>query len=807
MLSLIVRFVVVSVFSLRTSDASIMAMNDKMIVAVYNNRHQFAIQLASVGTACISNFSNTSYVTSVAVGRASNRTSFAFIADDLNINRSFLASMTVSENCTFGPASILPMSSASQRLSGLLVHPTDQLLFAFAVNLTVVWEPDSNRSEMWPSNVLASQFLVDNNRDYLVTISYPNSTASVITLMNLSMCNTNTTFQSCLTPVCTLAYGNVSSFTMMSVKINDIGSVLWSMGSQLALLSIANNTFNLINTIDITRTILDLAWADNDSFTVLTSSQVLSFTANLTSVSTFPNTWKKLCANIIANFTTIASSNVMGLAIRDVSSSVYIIRPTTPGAYPVTNTGCVIGVYFGFSSENMCSPGSYHRETALRPCSPCPPGTFNDGNYSVQCAPCGSLSFCPLGAVAIVDGSSMSNVLQASAYPKSPDSTIFDDILLQNIFSLQLSRHCLVVSPIFWTIIVIIFILLLISVMGASKWFPRLKNARQTIKYVFKQTDLIGEGEMWIGGMVSFSVVVLIAFAYAFSTLYLQQYPIESSHDSSFACNPNLRNSKFSTQMQVIGIPLSDEVQPIFDLLDRQPYTLNVDFVNTLFRCQQVSVQQTVGTVITLITAQNCSEHGGILSVSVALPFHAISIQIILSGPLTVGGIRTGLSGPEAHDGEDYVVRELGFMQGYAVQNRTLSSNPTLQLQLIRLINNTEPLVDGGKTHLSALWIPTFSYVSDQLFLTETQYVGNSRNQTLLAVSLSEKAYFVMNTQTPITKQTEVIFRSILFTVVCLELFGLLFIIFKLLFVPMFRWVVSKYQWMHTSHKVEATSA
>lgn len=307
--------------------------------------------------------------------------------------------------------------------------------------------------------------------------------------------------------------------------------------------------------------------------------------------------------------------------------------------------------------------------------------------------------------------------------------------------------------------------------------------------------------------MVSFSVIVLISFAYVFSTLFLQQYPIENAHDSSFACNTNLRNSKFSTQMQVLGIPLSDEVQLIFDMLDKQPYTLNVDFVNTQFRCQNVSIQQTVGSVITLITFQNCSEHEGILSVSVMLSFHAISIQIVLNGTLTVGGSRKSLSGPEAHDGECYIVRELSFMQSYAVQNRTLSANPNIQLQLIRLINTTEPLSDEGKVHLSALWIPTFSYVSDQLFSTETQYVGNSRNQTLLTVSLSEKACFVTNTQMRITKQVEVISRSILFTIVCLEMFGLLFIIFKLLFVPLFRRIILNCHWMYPSNKIDTTSA
>ena len=790
------------------SNAANMAMNDKMIVAAYNSRQEFAVQFASATTACISSFSNTTYVQAVALSRASNRTSFAYIASDLNSNQSFLAVMGVSENCTFGSPDTLALNSTSSKLFALLVHPTENLIFAFAKNLTVIWQPDTRRSEILPMSGNVSPMAVDNNQDYLVTVGYSTSNVPVISLMPWGSCNISTSFQRCLTPIHTLNYSADSNTTTLSVKISDSSSVVWSKGSQLMLFTIANSTF-LIQTsaTNTTNAILDTAWTDNESVVAMSSSQVLSYSTNLTLTSTFPNSWKGVCSTLSTSFRTIAPSTRMGLAVRDANSSIYIIRPTTPGYYPVTTTGCAAGIRFGLSGESQCASGSYHRETSARPCSLCPQGTFNDGSHPVECAPCDNTSFCSLGAVANIDGSAMDSVMQARAYPKSPDNTIFDDILLQNIFSLEFSRHCLVVSPLFWTLIVIGVTLILVIVMAASELFPGMSNIRRTIKLIFTQTDLIGEGELWVGGIVSFSIIVLVSFAYVFSALYLRQYPVETSSDSSFACNPKLRNSKFSTQMQVLGIPLTEEVQPMFDMLDKQPYTLNVDFVNTLFHCGNVSVQQTIGTVVTFISPKKCEEHGGILAVAVALPSHGISVQLILTGMLTVGGIRVGLSGPEAHDGEEYEVHELDFMQTFSIPSRVLSPTSTIQMQMIRLINATEPLNDGEPTRLSALWIPTFAYVPDQVLVTEAQFVGNSRPSTLLTLTLSEKAYYVINTQSPITKKIEVVFRSILFTIVCLEIFGLLFIITKLLFAPFFHRMMAKCHAMHGLKKVEAETA
>ena len=787
-----------------TSKGSKIAVNDKLIATVHNNQHQLIIQFASATTPCISNISNSSFVYSIASGRHSNRTSLAYIAEDLITYQLLLSSTTIYENCTFDSLDLFVSNFTHGERILFAVDPTGQFLFGFLNKSIFIWEPDTQESELWSMNSTSIHSAVDINYEFIVLTGYIDSNTPVAHLIDVNSCDAFTTSNSCMTIVDTFIY-NSSKITNMSVKIDDTGHVLWSIGSKVILFNITHSRFELVNTLNISSTIRALAWMDNNTFAVLISSQVLFYSIGLTLLSTFPNTWKTLCPTMILNFDTIAWSDVIGLAITDVNGSAYIIQPTTPGYYSVTGTGCEEGIPFAFSNQSRCPPGSYHFETSSRPCALCPQGTFNNGNHSAACILCNDSSFCPLGAVADVNNETMNTILQAYAYPKSPDSTIFDDILLQNIFSLNFSRHCLLVSPLFWALLVMIITLLLFVSLGTCKCCIRCRNIRQKIKDVFKQTDLIGEGTLWVGGMVSISVIVLVVFAYVFSALYLRQYPIETASNSSFTCNPSLRNSQFSSQMQILGIPLNEDIQPMFDMLDAQPYTLNIDFVNTLFTCQYVIVQQTVGLVVTLISPQNCSYHDAILSVSIALPTHTIAIQVVLNGTLTVGGIRVGLSGPEAVEGNEYRVQELGFKQSYSVLNRVLAQNPSLQLIFIRLINSTEPLTDGQNTIFSALWIPTFSYVSDQLFLTETQFVGNMQLQTMFSVSLSEKAYYVLNTQTPIAKEAEIVFHSILFTIVCLELFGLLFLIFKLLFVPFFKRIGIMIDWIHPSEMYLST--
>ena len=149
---------------------------------------------------------------------------------------------------------------------------------------------------------------------------------------------------------------------------------------------------------------------------------------------------------------------------------------------------------------------------------------------TTECAPCSNAtSFCPLGSVSDTPLSFMSRRTQIRAYPESPDNTIFDDILILNMFSLNASeQRCLFLSPLFWALATFAVALFIVIPMGLLKFSFKCRSIRLILKRIFRLTDLIGEGELWIGGLASFFIFILCIFAYLFSNSYLHQYPIET---------------------------------------------------------------------------------------------------------------------------------------------------------------------------------------------------------------------------------------------------------------------------------------
>jgi len=102
----------------------------------------------------------------------------------------------------------------------------------------------------------------------------------------------------------------------------------------------------------------------------------------------------------------------------------------------------------------------------------------------------------------------------------------------------------------------------------------------------------------------------------------------------------------------------------MFDLLDSQPFTLNIDLVQTAFTCQDsFYIQRLIGYTVTLVPINTCkmSHNETILSLAILLPVQEISVQLILPGLKTIGAIRIGLSGPSAksEDGRYEIDRKL----------------------------------------------------------------------------------------------------------------------------------------------------
>jgi hypothetical protein len=315
------------------------------------------------------------------------------------------------------------------------------------------------------------------------------------------------------------------------------------------------------------------------------------------------------------------------------------------------------------------------------------------------------------------------------------------------------------------------------------------------LKGFFKRTDLVREGEMWTGGLASLSILVFIGFAAYFSASFVQQYPIENVGDSYFACDLTIRNAKFGTEIQSLGTPPNEEEQPIFDMMNSQSFTLNIDFVQTAFNCTAVSVYNTRLTVPTSVPFSCPTQSiSNILSISVNITSVNNNFKIILNSILPIGALRIGMVAPEERKNE-YLVRQLEFLQPFYTNNRILASESTLSLELTKIINITEPLDNSGTTQYSALFIPSFLVNLDQTFISQTDYnVMPSFTQTSISIAMSETSYYINNNQEPIAKQSEVIFRNILFAIVCIEIFGFAFLVCKLFFLPMIEYCLRKIQ-------------
>jgi hypothetical protein len=297
---------------------------------------------------------------------------------------------------------------------------------------------------------------------------------------------------------------------------------------------------------------------------------------------------------------------------------------------------------------------------------------------------------------------------------------------------------------------------------------------------------------MVIGGLFTFPILVLVIFAYTFSNSYFYRYPIEQVNEASnFACDPTLTNAQFSTGLMPIGIPPNDDEAPIFTLLNAQPFTLYIDFINTVFNCTDITVIK-IEDIDIPMTILSCNDTANSSSLSLLLPSHDINLQIQLTGTSTIGGLRISLEGSGVYMVSDtlnaaYTLIDLAFAQFLSSTGRLLTQQPSCTLQLTKVINQTDSLKEDGETQFSAVWLPAFIGTLDQMFVDENEYKYGTSTSTIISLVISETSYYVLNTQRPITDEDELIFTNLLFTIVCLEIFGLGFLIIKLIITPLFK--------------------
>ena len=555
-------------------------------------------------------------------------------------------------------------------------------------------------------------------------------------------------------------------------------------------------------------------WADDTSIAVLAlnpnqtpwaKSQIFVFdetSVNVTTpIFTFPNNQQIVGARLsqpsFARFGITAGGN---MAILTNSADILVV-PVTPAGMTATWFNTTDRVFVFYYEQNFCIGGTYKNRTSLGSCQICPPRTINPGNLGIpmlQCLPCANSSttpLCPLASLSEVERAKVESYSQATAYPESADTTDIEDILIKNVFQLETGdRRCLVISPLLWTLVVSGLCLLVLLVMVAVKLsgIQRFNDYRKKVKQIFKHTDIIGEGEMWAGGLATLAIVVLVSFSYWFSASFIRRYPIESiTGPATFACDEKLINSQFSTGLELLSLPKSNDSQVIFDMMDEQKFNLTVELINTGFDCDSVSVRDNiVGTKYVPLTI-GClrTNSNAITSVNIPLPRHQMTLLVNLTGPFWIGALRFCLRG-HGRSNDSYTLKQLDVCEFFMTENEAIGRTTFIPIVFIRNINMTQPLQSHETTKYSGLWMPTISNssLSDEAYYVEFgNYLRYTSAQTIIQVEIDERPFFIKNIEQPIVRTAELIFHGLLFTSLCIELFAFSFLLIKLFLVPLSR--------------------
>lgn len=472
----------------------------------------------------------------------------------------------------------------------------------------------------------------------------------------------------------------------------------------------------------------------------------------------------------------------------------YMVVPSQPPGF-VSMRDPLVDEYMVMFNSVTCVAGTYKNTSGFGPCTICPSLTKNAGNQSyAKCESCRTNSFCPLGSVNDISLDTYPSYEQTFSFPDTPDMNNYDDLLIQNIFTIGHSRRCIVISPIFWTIIMITlcFTVWLFMTLLKCCTCPRAHAPRNRAKQIFKRADIFNEGERWMGGLFSSAVILLFGFTIRFASEFLNLYPIETAGLSYFSCDDTIRNALFDSSLQ-LPLPNADGNRwTIFEMLDAQPFTMTVDLLNTAADCSSITVQHNrpgVNHVRLPFQAYVPHPDNATRSVNFSLPAHSTSVQINITGAYFVGGMRLCLYGEGRIDGM-HTLQTLDMCQLFSTANQTLSFMTTLRIVMIKVINVTKPLKVGGDTRYHGRWAPTFAErsLSDELIYEQDgHYLRYMHERTVLAITLSEQPFYLQNNQQPIVRRAELAFHTLLFCTLIIELFGMGFLLFRLIILPFIR--------------------
>ncbi|CAF1544380.1 unnamed protein product, partial [Didymodactylos carnosus] len=514
------------------------AANEVLIVEVQNTYNEFWIQFApyynnatQFEQSCVVEFDASQYVYTVTVGRNQTAAQFFFIGETTDIdqndpveNRTFVGTFTYHGSipdidCRASEyeynIQYIPTAYPHQDYLTLTADVTGSTAFCFSNLFSCTFNTSPNSLNVWPGNISwpNTTFMphaVDYHQSYGVIVGFVdngrNSRVKFKPIVYLFAVNisaapsvsavwqysVNGTWQSGQTNVGADVFAAKYS---MSVKLNDARQVLVGIQSMntVFLFSVSSSltTLTQIASQDTGKSWgfgKEVAWLDYSGSSVAILANVYSFSYTWSSsrifvydsftnasspVAIFPNSQQALSENMSPTLLNVVSTPV-NLAFVDVYGNIFVILSSPAGTYPST-TGSDEQSNPAFSTATPCIVGTYKNVSNIHPCSLCPTATKNPGNSSTSCSSCAANTFCPLGSSSDIDLSSLNAVIQALAYPESPELTGFDDILLVNVFGIGTTAHCVVVSPLFWAIIVAILALIVMITIALLKY--RIKHA------------------------------------------------------------------------------------------------------------------------------------------------------------------------------------------------------------------------------------------------------------------------------------------------------------------------------------------
>jgi hypothetical protein len=416
-----------------------------------------------------------------AIGLA---TEFAFIytpTNQINPIVTYAASAVWPNNATFDPRAadasytFTVVAGFVEASAGSRVRATPTVYLLSNTNLTVLstWVYTSTAGT-WQGRLTYSDALSWNNK-YIMSVKI-NSDDPTRVLVGMPFLNTVFLF---------VVGNNGASLTLASSMYNGqlIGfgkSVTWLTSSQAAIL-VTTYSYDY------------LTWYSSQIYLYTTLSST-NLPASPTAV--FPNSQQPIPSTINSDLIRIVSTPE-SVAILDYVGGVILLLAEPPGEYSSTDTtnAPIAASMPVVSYPQTCIAGTYKSDSGVHPCVLCPKGTRNPGgNSGASCTSCASSSFCPLGAVYELDASVLTSLSQAVAYPRSPEIDVFEDLLIDNMFGLGTTSHCIVVSPLFWSLIVLIPIMLLLIGMASLNLFVQPAKGdrwRMTIKNIFERTDLV----------------------------------------------------------------------------------------------------------------------------------------------------------------------------------------------------------------------------------------------------------------------------------------------------------------------------